>query len=286
MIRYFSGEDVYDTRGQRVIEFFFSSAGKLKVRKERRRITPPTLLPTYGMVSEQTAHVATVLGKQVFDAPKPVGMMTDILKWFANDDDIVLDSFAGSGTTAEAVLGLNKEDGGNRKFILVECEDYADTITAERVRRVIAGVPDAKDEALRGGFGGSFTYCTLGEPITVEGLLTGETLPPFASLAAWLLHTATGVSASTSALSPLDDDGLFYTDERRRYYLLYEPDLEFLRSDRAVLDEERARRIGQDSRKLDKEAMVFAAAKYMGQRELSEHRVTFCQLPYELQRRG
>jgi len=50
---------------------------------------------------------------------------------------LVLDSFAGSGTTAHAVLALNKEDGGNRKFILVECEDYADSITAERLRRVI-----------------------------------------------------------------------------------------------------------------------------------------------------
>ncbi|KJR43111.1 type III modification methyltransferase [Candidatus Magnetoovum chiemensis] len=57
-----------------------------------------------------------------------------------NNSDIILDSFAGSGTTAHAVLKLNKEDGGNRKFILIECEDYADNITAERVRRVIAGV--------------------------------------------------------------------------------------------------------------------------------------------------
>ena len=77
-----------------------------------------------------------------------------------------MDSFAGSGTTAQAVLALNKEDGGNRKFILVECEDYADTITAERVRRVINGVPKAKDENLKSGLGGSFTYCTLGDEIS------------------------------------------------------------------------------------------------------------------------
>ena len=81
-----------------------------------------------------------------------------------NENDIILDSFAGSGTTAHAVLDLNREDGGNRKFILIECEDYADTITAERVRRVINGVPDARDDALREGLGGSFTYCTLGKP--------------------------------------------------------------------------------------------------------------------------
>lgn len=58
----------------------------------------------------------------------------------ADKDAIILDSFAGSGTTAQVVLELNKEDGGNRKFILVECEDYADNITAEHVRRVIKGV--------------------------------------------------------------------------------------------------------------------------------------------------
>ena len=66
-------------------------------------------------------------------------------------EDIVLDSFAGSGTTAHAVLALNKEDGGNRQFILVECEDYADTITAERVRRVIKGVPRGQRPIPPGG---------------------------------------------------------------------------------------------------------------------------------------
>lgn len=59
-------------------------------------------------------------------------------------DDIILDSFAGSGTTAHAVLNLNKKDKGNRKFILVEMEDYAENITAERVRRVMQGMARGK----------------------------------------------------------------------------------------------------------------------------------------------
>ena len=101
-----------------------------------------------------------------FPYPKAVTLITDLLRIGApGADDIVLDSFAGSGTTAQAVLALNKEDGGNRRFILVECEDYADRITAERVRRVISGVPGARDKALRDGLGGSFTYCALGEPL-------------------------------------------------------------------------------------------------------------------------
>ena len=104
--------------------------------------------------------------QRVFDFPKAVPLIMDIIR-FANvgPDDIVLDSFAGSGTTAHAVLALNKEDGGNRKFILVECEDYADTITAERVRRVIQGVPNAKDAKLRKGLGGSFRFYTFGEAV-------------------------------------------------------------------------------------------------------------------------
>ena len=82
-----------------------------------------------------------------FNYSKPKELLMYILKICKiQNNAIVLDSFAGSGTTAQAVLDLNKEDGGNRKFILVECEDYADKITAERVRRIIKGVPKAKDE--------------------------------------------------------------------------------------------------------------------------------------------
>lgn len=111
------------------------------------------------------AEVLPEIGRS-FPYPKAVALITDLLRIGApGADDIVLDSFAGSGTTAQAVLALNNEDGGNRKFVLVECEDYADTITAERVRRVINGVPGARDKALRKGLGGSFTYCTLGNPM-------------------------------------------------------------------------------------------------------------------------
>ena len=114
----------------------------------------------------------------VFPNPKPHTLLKRILQIATEPDDLVLDSFAGSGTTAHAVLALNEEDGGNRKFILVECQKYADTITAERVRRVINGVENATSENLRDGLGGSFTYCTLGEPIDEEGMLTAKISPP------------------------------------------------------------------------------------------------------------
>ena len=219
-----------------------------------------------------------------FDNPKPSRLIKSIARIFSSDDDIVLDSFAGSGTTAHAVLDLNKDDGGNRKFILVECEDYADTITAERVRRVINGVPGARDKALQDGLGGSFTYCTLGAPMEIEGMLTGESLPAFPSLATYLLHTASGVSAGENEFQPQDADGFFYASATLNYYLLYKPDLEYLRSDAAVLNEERARRISAASRAQDRKAIVFGAGKYIRQRDLTDWGITFIQLPYQMHR--
>ena len=219
-----------------------------------------------------------------FDNPKPTRLIKSIVRIFSSGGDIVIDSFAGSGTTAHAVLALNKEDGGNRKFILVECEDYADSITAERVRRVINGVPGAKDAALRDGLDGSFTYCTLGEPIELEGVLTGGALPSFQSLAAYLLHTASGLSAGQDGLQSQNDDGLFHRNDATAYYLLYQPSVEYLRRNDAVLNAERAQRIGQAAQAEGRKAVVFAPGKYIGQRELSRLGITFCQLPYELHR--
>ena len=74
-----------------------------------------------------------------FATPKPVKLLQRILQVATDRDSVVLDSFAGSGTTAHAVLKQNAEDGGERKFVLVEMEDYAHSLTAERVRRVIRG---------------------------------------------------------------------------------------------------------------------------------------------------
>lgn len=203
----------------------------------------------------------------------------------SNENAIVLDSFAGSGTTAHAVLALNKEDGGNRKFILIECEDYADTITAERVRRVIKGVPQARGEALREGLGGSFTYCTLGKPIGIESMLTGEVLPSYSALAANLLYTMAGVSVGADTLEAQNDDGLFHSDDKNDYYLLYKPDLEYLRSNAAILNLERAERICGTSRENGRKAIIYAAGNYIGQRELTQMGIIFCQLPEALHER-
>ena len=220
-------------------------------------------------------------GNTAFDYPKSPDLIKRLIELGTSSDSIVLDSFAGSGTTAHAVLALNKADGGHRQFILVECEDYADTITAERVRRVINGVPNARDKALQEGLGGSFAYCTLGAPIDPEKMLTGEALPSWSSLAAYLLHTAAGLSVG-GELQPQDGDGRFYETETTAWYLFYQPEIAWLRSAAAVLTEDQAKRIHSSG----KAAYVFAADKYIGQRMLTDLNITFCQLPYELHRRG
>ncbi|MCY4353258.1 MAG: site-specific DNA-methyltransferase [Truepera sp.] len=198
------------------VEYFDEVSGQ-KIVKDR------TIFYDIATTTDAANEQKNILGQKKLDNSKPVGLVHRLLEISASPKSIVLDSFAGTGTTAHAVLALNKEDGGNRKFILVECEDYANTITAERVRRVINGVPNAKDASLRKGLGGSFSYCTLGNPIDVERMLTGKNLPEYSELAAYLLHTASGLSTSGS-LEAKNEDGLFYSNDDTDYYLLYRPD--------------------------------------------------------------
>ncbi len=104
-----------------------------------------------------------------FDTEKNVLLIQRIIDWIVRPGEIVLDSFAGSGTTAHAVLNMNKADGGNRKFICIEMMDYADIITAERVKRVINGYGEGKKAV--DGTGGCFSYYELGEPLLVDDKL-------------------------------------------------------------------------------------------------------------------
>lgn len=106
------------------------------------------------------------LNKNDFPQPKSPEYVKQIIQTITDKDSIILDSFAGSGTTAHAVLNLNKQDGGNRKFILVEMEEYAETITAERVKRVINGYGSASSPIAE-GTGGSFDFYELGKPLFV-----------------------------------------------------------------------------------------------------------------------
>ena len=130
--------------------------------------------------------------------------------------DIVLDSFAGSGTTAHAVLNMNKADGGHRKFILVEMEDYAESITAERVRRVIRGYGEGKNAV--DGTGGSFSYYELGEPLLIGENLNEAVAPEKIREYIWFMETKT-------PYTPAAGDSPYYLGQHNDtgYYFYYEP---------------------------------------------------------------
>lgn len=279
-------------------------------------------------------------GSDATITPKPTALLQNVLQIATNNDAIVLDSFSGSGTTAHAVLAANKKDGGNRKFILVECEDYADKLTAERVRRVIKGYEfegTQREELLREklnftslkkadklldqigsienleghrfdnikkevkdgelivtgeknvkdrteGLGGSFTFCTLGEPLELDKLLTGESLPSFETLGSVLFHMATNEAFDAAQMS--EKDGIGYLGESASFHvwLIYKPELDFLKSREAALTLTRAKEFAEQ--KSGKRHLVFAPARFVSQKMLNEQNlpVEFAPLPFALYR--
>jgi adenine-specific DNA-methyltransferase len=358
-----------------------------------------------------TLELEQILGNRDFSFPKPSDLIEYLVEISTAQDALILDSFAGSGTTAHAVLKANARDGGSRRFILVEGEDYADRLTAERVRRAIKGYawvgtqreellrekitysqfkkadewlakiaaikakegfaetdnvgwikaqraestnapvdsqltllnppyddssvipaqagiqPETNtgaqsaplDSRLRGndrvkkrfdkinvkmddgvllvegekrisqmveGLGGEFTYCTLGEPLDVEKLLAGENMPAFDALGAWLFHTATG----GTLLPPPSNAPEWYLGEAldAHVWLMYQPDVNFLKSPEAALTLSRAKAIAEWGRARGdgKRHLVFAPAKYMSNKQLSEHGIDYAPLPFALYREG
>ena len=267
-----------------------------------------------------------------------MGLLEDVISIATSDDALILDSFAGSGTTAHAVLEANKRDGGNRRFIVVEMENYADRLTAERVRRVINGYDfngtqktellrerlnwrgiekaadlvhkveaienlhaheyarirkDVKDGVLivtgekavakrAEGLGGTFTYCTLGDPVELDRMLTGETLPPYAGLGAALFHMATNHALDPASVR----EGDFYLGATggQHVWLIYRPDLDWLKSPEAALTLARAKAFAASAP--DERHLVFAPARFVSQKMLAEQNipVEFVPLPFALYR--
>ena len=222
------------------------------------------------------------IGFNEFPSPKSINLLKKIFHIGSEKDSIILDSFAGSGTTAQAVLELNKEDGGNRKFILVECEDYADKITAERVRRVIQGVPKAKSENLKEGLGGTFTYCTLGKEMSEENLFKGNPFPTYKALSSYAYYIATG-----DTLKTVNENKDFYigkTEKDTAFFVIYKPNIKFLRSKESALNLDRKEEIQKIMRaEKCKKAIVFAPTHYFDSAaELAREGILFCQLPFAI----
>ncbi|MBE4910183.1 site-specific DNA-methyltransferase [Bacillus luteolus] len=246
-----------------------------KIRELTKKIGWKTWLDDLGSNADGTRIIKDIFGEKIFDTPKPVKLYKWIVGLHSNPDAIVLDSFAGSGTTAHAVLELNKEDYGNRKFILVEMEEYANDITAERVRRIINGVETARDESVKNGFGGSFSLFSLGNAIEMELFLKGDRLPSYGDLARYVFYTSTGEEFDPEQVN----ESISYIGESTEYevYLFYKPDMEYLKTTALTL--EKARELKTYA---GKKRLVFAPMKYLDQNHLHELNIEFCQLPFEI----
>lgn len=155
------------------LRFYLSKNGVIYYKRDGRKNHYVQTVLQNQDTTEKNKYMLESMGIQ-FDYPKPTGLIEYLLSFYCTPDAIVLDSFAGSGTTAHAVLKMNKKDGGNRKFILIEMMDYADTVTAERVKRVISGYGEG-EKAVE-GTGGGFGYYELGEPLMI-GENLNEDLP-------------------------------------------------------------------------------------------------------------
>lgn len=192
---------VKDTKGQDTV-FEITKTGNIEMIKRRGDASHVlSLLQNLGSTQNMSIELAKMGVK--FDFPKPVDLIIYLISFYCRKDDIILDSFAGSGTTAHAVLNMNKKDGGNRKFILVEMGDYADTITAERVKRVIDGYGEGKNAV--DGTGGNFSYYELGSPLFLQdGTINNDIAT--AEIRKYIWYTET--------------NGLEYAEnEQEKYYL-------------------------------------------------------------------
>jgi site-specific DNA-methyltransferase (adenine-specific)/adenine-specific DNA-methyltransferase len=221
----------------------------------------------------------------VFITPKPSRLLQRILQIATDKDSLVMDSFAGSGTTAHAVLKQNTEDGGNRRFILVEMDEgIARDVTAERVRRVAQGYTNAKGEKVE-GLGGGFQFCKLSkEPLfTADGQIRDDVR--FAELAEFVWFAETGSGMPSPQPSPAGGRGRKHTSpllgvhEGRAIYLLYNGILKDKSVDGGnvltspvldVLDPHDGPRV------------IYAAACRLGTPRLQREGIVFRQTPYAL----
>jgi len=163
ILAWLDGEETYDTKGQKVRRFYFNKEGILWYEKERGTIHPKTIIPKdIGSTKTGTKEIEKIFGEKIKSFPKPSTLLVYLISFVCKPSDIILGFFAGSATTTHAILDLNKEDSGNRKFIMVQLPQLGDEssevfkagfktiadIGKERIRRVIKDIEKEADETL------------------------------------------------------------------------------------------------------------------------------------------
>ena len=204
--------------------FYFTKGGYGGIARKTYLENVGGRLPTNLWMYEETGHtdeakkelISLFGGRSPFDTPKPTRLLDFVLKVAGTSETLMLDSFAGSGTTAHAVLNANKADNGNRHFILIEMMDYADSITAERVKRVIKGYGEGKNAVE--GTGGNFSFYDLGEPLLVGDCLNEAVAPEKIREYIWFMETK-------QPYAPPSGGNPYYLGKHNNtgYYFYYEP---------------------------------------------------------------
>ena len=247
---------------------------ELKVYAKDYRAKLSSLFELDGRIGTNEIKAIFPDDKRPFDFPKPTGLIEELVSFTTSGDDIILDSFAGSGTTGQAVLQLNRADSQRRKFILVEMkESNARDITAERVRRVAGGYTNAKGEAVA-GLGGGFQYCRLSKEPLFDATGAVREDVRFAQLAEFVWFAETGTGFTGKAKSPL-----LGVHEGVAVYLLYNGILKDKSADGgnvltapvlALLPSHGGPKV------------IYAAASRLGTPRLQRERIVFKQTPYAL----
>jgi len=245
----------------------------------REGVVPQTLWPWKDVGSTRNAKqelsqlMEAKASEDLFITPKPTKLLERILQIATDKDSLILDSFAGSGTTAHAVFKLNAADGGIRRFILVEMEKtIAETITTERLKRVIKGYGETK------GLGGDFNYCTLTEPMfDEEGARIREHVR-FGDLARHVFFSETGKPLPLA----VPRTPLIGIHEGTAYYLLFN----------GILGEKSAGGGNTLTAKIlaglpahEGRKVIFGERNMMGREKLAGLGIAFRQIPYEIKGR-
>jgi hypothetical protein len=247
---------------------------KLYVRDYRAKLA--SLFELDGRIGTNEIKAIFPDNRRPFDFPKPTGLVEELLSFTTSGDDLILDSFAGSGTTGHAVLKLNRADRHKRKFILIEMkESIARKIMAERLQRVAQGYMNGKGERVE-GLGGGFRYCTLGEPLFDETGQVRATVS-FSDLARHVFFVETGEPLPRTASGKRSP--LIGTCNGTAYYLLFNGILGDKRPDGGnVLTSEVLARLPA----YDGPRVIFGEGCRLGDARLKKEHITFRQIPYEV----
>ena len=238
---------------------------------ERRLPYQNLIVETDGISSARgTADLMNVFGAKRFDYPKPLKLIEFLLKITSDPTSIILDSFAGSGTTAHAVLNLNRSDGGNRKFILVEMEDYAESITAERVRRVIKGYGEGRNAVE--GTGGDFNYYELGPEMLIDGNINEN--QPVENIRDYIYYTETNSLVDSRAVKENGNEYFLGNHENTAYYLFYK------RDEVTTLDAEFLGSIGEAAERY----VIYADNCVLSKDFLFRHNIAFKKIPRDVRK--